>query len=105
VAPFQTFQLGDETITNAKLRMADLAQHHRRARTGTRIAVANQDAPEMIIGADFFRSHRVYVAYSQKKIYFTYNGGPVFQVVGPALGDEGEEDEAGAEAEAPADPK
>jgi hypothetical protein len=35
----------------------------------------------MIIGADFFMAHRIYVARSQGKIYFTYKGGPVFQNV------------------------
>jgi len=35
---------------------------------------------DMLIGADFFLSHRVYVASSQRKLYFTYNGGPVFDL-------------------------
>jgi len=34
----------------------------------------------MLIGADFFLSHRIYVASSQRKLYFTYNGGPVFDL-------------------------
>jgi tetratricopeptide (TPR) repeat protein len=34
----------------------------------------------MLIGADFFLSHRVYVASSQRRLYFTYNGGPVFDL-------------------------
>src|SRR5690606_5278364 len=29
---------------------------------------------------DFFLSHRVYVASGQDRIYFTYNGGPVFDL-------------------------
>jgi hypothetical protein len=32
----------------------------------------------MLLGADFLRSHRVLVARSQKKMYFTYEGGTVF---------------------------
>jgi tetratricopeptide (TPR) repeat protein len=36
----------------------------------------------MLIGADFFLSHRIYVANSQHKLYFTYNGGPVFNLSG-----------------------
>jgi len=31
-----------------------------------------------LLGADFFLAHHIYVAYSQNKLYFTYNGGPVF---------------------------
>jgi tetratricopeptide (TPR) repeat protein len=34
----------------------------------------------MLVGADFFLSHRVFVANSQRKLYFTYNGGPVFKL-------------------------
>jgi tetratricopeptide (TPR) repeat protein len=34
----------------------------------------------MLLGFDFFLSHRVYVANSQHKVYFTYNGGPVFRL-------------------------
>jgi len=32
----------------------------------------------MLLGADFFQSHRIYVANSQRQMFFTYNGGPVF---------------------------
>jgi hypothetical protein len=32
----------------------------------------------MLLGADFLRSHRVLVARSQAKMYFTYEGGTVF---------------------------
>ena len=32
----------------------------------------------MLIGADFLRAHRVLVSHSQRKMYFTYLGGPVF---------------------------
>jgi predicted aspartyl protease/tetratricopeptide (TPR) repeat protein len=36
------------------------------------------DDSDMLLGADFFLSHRVYVSKKQSKMYFTYNGGPVF---------------------------
>ncbi|HEX3406030.1 MAG TPA: hypothetical protein VHS81_02235, partial [Caulobacteraceae bacterium] len=35
------------------------------------------------LGADFFLSHHIYIARSQNRIYFTYNGGPVFNLEGP----------------------
>ncbi len=38
---------------------------------------------DMLIGADFFLSHRILVANSQHRMYFTYNGGPVFNVAEP----------------------
>ncbi len=34
--------------------------------------------PDMILGADFLRAHRVLLAISQRKLYFTYVGGKVF---------------------------
>jgi tetratricopeptide (TPR) repeat protein/predicted aspartyl protease len=64
IAPFASFKIGDEEIRNTKLRIGE---------TGT----ADDD---MLVGADFFLSHRIYVASSQRKLYFTYNGGPVFNL-------------------------
>lgn len=33
---------------------------------------------DMILGADFFLAHHVYVSNTQGRVYFTYKGGPVF---------------------------
>lgn len=63
IATFPSFKLGDEEIKNARLRIGDIGI-----------------AGDMLIGADFFLSHHVYVANSQHKLYFTYNGGPVFNL-------------------------
>lgn len=67
IAPFQSFRIGDEEIRNTKLRIGELGLPY----------------TDMLIGADFFLSHRVYVASSQDKLYFTYNGGPVFNLTAP----------------------
>jgi tetratricopeptide (TPR) repeat protein len=64
VGPFSSFKIGDEEIRNTRLRFADFGG----------------DDADMLIGADFFLSHRIYVASSQHKLYFTYNGGPVFDL-------------------------
>jgi tetratricopeptide (TPR) repeat protein len=42
--------------------------------------VVDMDGVDMLIGIDFFLSHRIYVARSQNRILFTYNGGPVFSL-------------------------
>jgi tetratricopeptide (TPR) repeat protein/predicted aspartyl protease len=63
IGPFASFKIGDEEIRNTRLRFGDLSLD-----------------TDMLIGADFFLSHRVYVASSQRKLYFTYNGGPVFNL-------------------------
>lgn len=64
IAPFASFKVGDEEIRNTHLRISDLG---------------SMDT-DMLLGFDFFLSHRVYVAKSQNKLYFTYNGGPVFDL-------------------------
>lgn len=94
VARFDSLQIGDQTIRNPRLRVADLFKHSRRAQTGSRVARGSDTAPEMLIGADFFRAHRVLVSYSQRRLYFTHNGGPIFQVEGPLLQKETDEEEA-----------
>ncbi len=69
LAPFKSFKIGDEEIQNTRLRLG-------------KIEVGTND---MVIGADFFLSHRVYISRSQHKVYFSYNGGPVFNLSqGPA---------------------
>jgi predicted aspartyl protease len=64
IAPFSSFKIGNEEIKNTRLRIGA-------------IELQNTD---MLIGADFFLSHRIYVANSQNKLYFTYDGGPVFNL-------------------------
>jgi tetratricopeptide (TPR) repeat protein/predicted aspartyl protease len=65
IAPFQSFKLGDEEIRNTHLRIGEI-----------KLQIA-----DMSIGADFFLSHRVYVANKEHKLFFTYNGGPVFNLM------------------------
>jgi hypothetical protein len=61
LAPFTTLKLGDEEIRNLHLRIGD-----------------TRDGTDLLLGADFFASHRIYVSNTQHKLYFTYNGGQVF---------------------------
>jgi tetratricopeptide (TPR) repeat protein len=63
-APITSFEIGGEEIKNTRLLIGDL-------RLG---------AMDMLVGDDFFLAHRVYVAYGQRKLYFTYNGGAVFKL-------------------------
>jgi predicted aspartyl protease len=65
IAPFESFKFADaEEIKHTRLRIAD---------------VDLSDA-DMLMGVDFFLSHRIFVANSQHRLYFTYNGGPVFNL-------------------------
>jgi hypothetical protein len=62
VAPFADIKIGDEEIRNTRLTIGDTPETYF----------------DVLIGADFFVAHRVYVANSQGKLYFSYVGGPVF---------------------------
>jgi tetratricopeptide (TPR) repeat protein len=64
IAPFASFKIGDEEVRNTRLRIGEVGG----------------DETDMLLGADFFLSHRIYVARSQNKLFFTYNGGPVFNL-------------------------
>ena len=62
LVPVSNVTIGTEKVLNIKLRIGDFP-----------------DAEgEMLVGADFFLSHRVYVANASHRMYFTYDGGPVF---------------------------
>jgi predicted aspartyl protease len=95
-AVFPTLMIGQESVQNVKLRIADLFGKNTEISLGSRIAHSVMDNPDLIIGADFFMAHRLYVARSQRKIYFTYQGGPIFQHfvvnIPPAAGEAGAAD-------------
>jgi Aspartyl protease len=76
IGAFESFAIGGEIIRNPDIMFTDL-QADMGAETGTRITTRHEIA-DMLLGLDFLRAHRVYVAHSQGKLYFTYSGGPVF---------------------------
>ena len=61
-ARFDRIELGGEAIANNRMRVAEFAD------TGV----------DMLIGIDFFLSHRIYVSKARHRMFFTYNGGAVF---------------------------
>ncbi len=60
-APFALLRIGSEELHNIRLHVAELP--------------ADLD---MLIGADYFVSHRIYVSNTQHRLYFTYTGGRLF---------------------------
>lgn len=70
IAPIAEFDIGSEKIEHTRVEIGHLHSRY-------------EDPDEhydMLLGADFFLAHHVYVANSQSKLYFTYSGGPVFDV-------------------------
>jgi predicted aspartyl protease len=82
VGQFDTFAIGDELIRNPKIYFADLRKDMPRVNL-LLFEIEKYEMPEMLLGADFLRAHRVLVARQQGKLFFTYEGGTVFPV-GPA---------------------
>ncbi|HYM36606.1 MAG TPA: tetratricopeptide repeat protein, partial [Steroidobacteraceae bacterium] len=69
LARFDELDIGGEKIKNARLFVSD-------------IELGGE--ADMLLGDDFFLSHRIYIAAKQHKILFTYNGGRVFDLGVPA---------------------
>jgi tetratricopeptide (TPR) repeat protein/predicted aspartyl protease len=88
IAPFASFKIGDEEIRNTHLRIGDV----------------ELDGVDMLLGADFLLSHRMLAASSQRKLYFTYNGGPVFNLTTVAPPPPGAPRPGAPSATEPADP-
>ncbi len=65
IAPFKSFKVDSEEIQNTHLRIGDIG------------VMQNVD---MLLGADFFLSHHIFISYRLRKLFFTYNGGPVFDL-------------------------
>lgn len=63
-SPVDSFVIGEEQVHNTRLRVGDITF----------------DGADMLIGADFFLSHRIYISRTRRRLYFTYNGGPVFKL-------------------------
>ncbi len=83
VGPFSSFTIGDERIKDTTIRFADLWKDISVTDSGGRAGNPTEVNPAMLLGTDFLRAHRVLVAHSQRKIYFTYAGGPVFSIDNP----------------------
>jgi predicted aspartyl protease len=77
-APFRTFAIGNQTIDNPRIQFSDLYMDNTYSQSGRAVARVISHPLPMLLGADFLRSHRTLVSHSQRRMYFTYIGGPVF---------------------------
>lgn len=74
LATFDSFTMGRLTVHNARFQVSDT-----RNAGDSRSPKWRGDVAHVIIGADFLRADRVYIANSQRRLYFTYGGGLLFQ--------------------------
>jgi hypothetical protein len=80
ISTFSQFTVGDETIKNAALAIGDTSPNDNER------SVNYEAVASVVLGSDFARSHRIYIARSQSKIYFSYVGGAVFSDIYRRLG-------------------
>jgi predicted aspartyl protease len=85
-AHFDSLALGDEKLSNIRLQVASFAGGMARSDTGTQIKRQLESTPYLLIGADFFHAHRVFIDNKDHLILFSYEGGPVFRQPQAAAG-------------------
>ncbi len=76
-APLQSFEIGGERIANTRLSFGDVFAGDTYEKTGSHLP-QRMAVEDMLLGADFLAAHRVMLSPSHHKMFFTYNGGPVF---------------------------
>jgi len=78
VATFDSFTIGDESIKNSRIAVTDLWGSLQKDVNYMSTGKWINEQPEMILGTDFLKAHRVLFAVSQNRLYFSYLGGEVF---------------------------
>jgi clan AA aspartic protease (TIGR02281 family) len=64
IVPVDSFSIGTETIQHSQMQVID--------------GNLGNSGTDMLLGVDFLLAHHMFIANSQERIYFTYNGGRVF---------------------------
>jgi predicted aspartyl protease len=82
VGPFKSVAIGKELFTDTALPFADLYKDATYTPVGSLVPRRMETLQPMLLGVDFLRAHRVLVSHSQRRIYFTYGGGPAFMWAG-----------------------
>jgi tetratricopeptide (TPR) repeat protein len=72
IVPIDSFSVGTETIQHSEMLVMD--------------GDLGDGSTDMILGVDFMLAHHMYIANSQHKLYFTYNGGRVFSLDTVSIG-------------------
>ncbi len=70
----KTIALDQETIHNGDYPLADLSPRLREYNTTAYYSNGPLSQENLVLGTDFFASHRVLVSQGQRRLYFTYNG-------------------------------
>lgn len=88
IVPIDTFSVGTESIHHSQMQVID----------GT----MGDGRTDMLLGLDYLLAHRMFIANSQRRAFFTYNGGRVFAfATAPSDGDKSDASTADNHAETP----
>ncbi len=79
VMPVVQFSIGDESIQNTRIEMADLWSAVQQDIDLMATSGYVHAQPDMLLEADFLQSHRVLFAISQRHFYFRWPSGKVFK--------------------------
>lgn len=77
---FESIDIGGELLRFPKLRIADLLTDvYSQTYQGAEPQFRSEEQSDLLLGADWLRAHRVYVARAAGELHFTYLGGPIFE--------------------------
>lgn len=80
---FDSIDIGGESIRNTQILVSDRWARYRSKHSSRDDADRVAGQPELILGLDFLKAHRVLFAPSQGRVYISHLGGPVFSVIEP----------------------
>jgi predicted aspartyl protease len=78
ITRFDSVAVGPEIVRNARLEVEDLWGSAVKDSHSVWAPAWSTQQPQMLLGADFLKAHRVLFAASQGRMYFTYDGGAIF---------------------------
>lgn len=77
---FQSFEIGEEQIKAPVMTVLDGLK----PLPGRGTMLSYKNSSDMLLGFDFLRAHHVFILAKDKKLFFTYEGGPVFSAGQPS---------------------
>lgn len=78
ISRFDMLAIGGEDVKHPQLWITTLKIGSREPRTGSHLS--EETTLPMLLGIDFFLSHRILVSPEHGVVLFTYNGGPIFDL-------------------------
>ena len=75
---FAELHVGDEVIKNPLIHVERSLVLKTDTRFSRGVQLSYDDRPDAYLGVDFIKTHHIYLAPTNRKMYFTYNGGGIF---------------------------